>query len=299
MTMATRRREFRAMGTDVSLILGSDEDREVFVEAAFETEVIFAREEHRFSRFRGNSELSGVNAAAGEWTEVSPPFVELTRAAIAAAERSGGLFDPTVLHAVIGAGYDRDFDEVLTGARGALAPPEPCGRFREIELRRDAVRLPRGVGLDFGGIAKGWTVDLAATAAVEAGCTWALVNAGGDLRVAGRAPAASIAVEEPEDRSREIARLVVSDGAVATSSVARRAWGPGLHHVIDPRIGAPASSDVVQATVWAPTCAEAEVLSTWALLCGTACLGDIHGVLVTTDGRVLVNLPIDGEEGAA
>ena len=45
-----------------------------------------------------------------------------------------GLFDPTVLPALLAAGYVGDFDEVLAGARLALHPPEPCGRWLEIEV---------------------------------------------------------------------------------------------------------------------------------------------------------------------
>ena len=95
--------------------------------------------------------------------------------------------------------------------------------------------------MDFGGIAKGWAVDLAARSAIEAGLGWALVNAGGDIRVAGTTREAEIAIEDPFDRSKELARIVITEGAVATSSTTRRTWGPGLHHLIDPRTGEPAS----------------------------------------------------------
>ena len=135
------------------------------------------------------------------------------------------------------AGYDRDFDEVLAGARGALHPPEPCGRWNEVEVRQGAVRLPPGVGLDLGGIAKGWTVDLAAAGAVDAGLAWALVAAGGDLAIAGDAPSLEIPIEDPETLERPMATLRLDRGALATSSVAKRAWGPDLHHVIDPADG--------------------------------------------------------------
>ena len=124
------------------------------------------------------------------------------------------------------------------------------------------------MGLDLGGIAKGWTADLAANAAVEAGLAWALVSAGGDLRIAGDAPELDLTVEDPSRGGGALAALRLASGALATSTTVRRAWGDGLHHVIDPTTGAPADAPLVQATVWAPTCAEAEVLATWALLTG-------------------------------
>jgi hypothetical protein len=72
-----------------------------------------------------------------------------------------------VLDAVVAAGYDRDFDDVLAGARAALRPTRPCGRWREVVLDDDVLRLPPDVGLDLGGIAKGWTVDLAIAEALD------------------------------------------------------------------------------------------------------------------------------------
>ena len=131
-------------------------------------------------------------------------------------------------------GYDRDFDEVLAGARGMLHPPTPCGRWRDVTLRGDILRVPAGVGIDLGGIAKGWTADLAATGALETGLPWVVVNAGGDLRILGDAPAIDVAIEDPEDRAAEIGRLSIREGGLATSSIRSRSWGPGIHHVIDP-----------------------------------------------------------------
>ncbi len=284
------RHTFRAMGTDVTL-LGPEDATSVFGAVALTVEVTFAREEQRFSRFRGDSELTRANAAAGWWIGVSPGFEALVRQALEQAEATEGLFDPSVLDAVIAAGYDRDFDEVLAGARGALHPSRPCGRWREIELREGAIRLPRGVGLDFGGIAKGYTADLAALAAVGAGLPWALVNAGGDLRIAGDAPPIEVGIEDPGDREHFAARITLVEGALATSSVTARAWGEGLHHVIDPRTGAPSRGETLQATVWAPTCAEAEVRATWALLTGPEAAAAIPCAIATADGDLIMSFP--------
>ena len=214
------------------------------------------------------------------------------RLALDAAASTDGLFDPTVLGAMEAIGYDRDFDDVLAGARGVLHPSSPCGRWRDVVLEDDHLQLPAGVGLDLGGLVKGWTADAAATRAVEAGLPWVLVNAGGDLRIAGDAPRIDIAVEDPDDPASELGRLSVREGGVASSSTRSRSWGAGLHHVIDPRTGSPSATDLVQVTVTAPTCAEAEVLAKAVLLRGSGAAGDA-AVTVTTLGRVLVTVPIE------
>ncbi len=284
--MTRAHHSFRAMGTDVSL---TGPDDASFTRASEAVEAVFAREERRFSRFRDDSELSRVNLAAGRWTSVSAPFEALIGLALTQAPRTDGLFDPTVLHAMAAAGYDRDFDEVLAGARGALHPSQPCGRWREVATRPGEILLPAGVGLDLGGIAKGWTSDLAAEAAVREGLPWSLVSAGGDLRIVGEAPPIDVRIEDPGAPSETAATLGLDSGALASSSTLRRAWGPDLHHILDPRTGAPTDSPIVQSTVWASTCAEAEVLATWALLTGIAALDTAPCALVSRDGDLITN----------
>lgn len=296
--MELTRHHFRAMGTGIQVLAGAEDAARV-ADAVVRVRDTFERLERRCSRFRADSELTLVNRRAGRPTRLSPELAELVSLALAAARRTEGRFDPTVLDAVVAAGYDRDFDEVLMGARAALRPPRPCGRWREVRLRGDLLELPEGVGIDLGGLAKGWAVDRSAEAALAVGLRWVLVNAGGDLRLAGEPPSEGlpIGVEDPEDPSTEALRLHLTQGALATSSITRRAWGPGLHHLIDPRTGAPATTGVLQATVWAPTCAEAEVAAKDALLRGEVALREVPGVLVLEDGRVLTNL--DVAEGAA
>jgi thiamine biosynthesis lipoprotein len=250
--LATQRRSFRCMGTSVTLIAPLPGSRPVGArfEEAFEiVRRTFVREDERFSRFRNGTEISLVNASAGAWTSVSAPFLKVMQLALEAARITDGLFDPTVLPALLALGYDRDFDDVIAGARLALHPPEPCGRWQEIESNDGQIRLPPDVALDFGGIAKGWTVDKAARR-VKRFLPWALVDAGGDLRIVGRSPRGglSIGVEDPLDSGEEILRLRMERGALATSSVTMRSWGPGIHHLIDPRTGRPADTGVVEAT---------------------------------------------------
>ncbi len=281
---------FRAMGTRVRCI--GPAGHGAFEPAVANVRATFEREELRFSRFRGDSELSRVNAAAGSWATVSPPFAELVGFALAAWEQTDGRFDPTLLGAMVAAGYDRDFDEILAGARVELHAGKPAGGAGDVRLDGRRLRLPNGVALDLGGVAKGWTVDRAARAALAAGLPWALIEAGGDLRLDGEPPVGGleVAVEDPESSDTDVGRIVLEDGALATSSVTRRAWGPGLHHLIDPATGAPSTGPVLQATVWAPTCADAEIASKDALLGGEPSLDRGPALLVLRDGRIVTNI---------
>ncbi len=288
-----RRHRFRSMAMDIVLTgppAVTVTERRAFDEVAGAVERTFREIDARFSRFREDSELSIVNANAGRWQLVSVRFAEVVRRSLEAARATDGLFDPTVLPALLAAGYDRDYDELLAAPPRVSAEPGPPRRWRDVELDGRMLFLPQGAALDFGGIAKGWAVDRALECA--ASLPWALVDAGGDLAVGGRPPEPiAIGVADPHDAAIEIARLGLDGGALATSSVVGRSWGPGLHHVIDPRTWRPAATRVLQATVWAGTCAEAEVLATWALLRGPRALREVAGILLTIDGRVHTSMP--------
>jgi thiamine biosynthesis lipoprotein len=302
---------FRSMGTVVTLVAPRETGERTFRSAAAKVEHVFRREDRRFSRFRTDSELSRVNAAAGQWVQVSHPFAVLTERALRAATETDGLFDPTVLPALAAAGYDRDWaeveargdaeDEELAAIRREFAAlmikhSTACGAWREISLDGTNLRIPEGAALDFGGIAKGWTVDRAA--GKLSNLRWAIVNAGGDLRVVGTPPRAGleIGIEDPHDARAEALRLGLSLGALATTSVTVRAWGQGNHQVIDPRTSLPAMTEVVQATVWGETCADAEVWSKAALLRGPEILDWISASLVLASGEVVTNLPVADDE---
>jgi len=299
------RHSFKTMGTVVTLIAPHGTSERTFHRAAATVEHVFRREDRRFSRFRPESELSRVNAGAGQWIQVSRPFAVLTERSLRAAAETDGLFDPTVLPALAAAGYDRDWaeveargdaeDEELAAIRREFAAlmikhSTACGAWREIELDGRNLRIPEGAALDFGGIAKGWTVDRAADKLPN--LRWAIVNAGGDLRVVGTPPQAGleVGIENPHDANLEALRLGLSAGALATTSVTVRAWGQGNHHVIDPRTSLPAMTEVVQATVWGETCADAEVWSKAALLRGPDILDRVSASLVLANGQVVTNM---------
>jgi len=254
---------FRAMNTDIRLAV-LDDDQALLERAA----AVFTSYERTLSRFDPASELSALNRAGERPTVVSP----LLCAALAAADQlrraTGGLYNPAVLPALEAAGYDRSFE--LLAERAApgpssdtalLPPPQPY----RLDAPRRLVQLAPGVRLDLGGIGKGLAVDAAAD--LLRGQPGFLVDAGGDVRLGGQSPNGGlwcVGVQDPLDLERDLAVLVVSDCAVATSSVGRRRWSAGggvRHHLIDPRTGRSAESDALAATVVGPSCATAEV---WA-----------------------------------
>jgi thiamine biosynthesis lipoprotein len=244
------------------------------------------RLERTWSRFLPDSELSRANASPGTWVPVSPETVLLVRRALEARDRTGGLYDPTLLHEVVGAGYARSFDRLASDpgsgrdasgdvATDLEAAERAAAGVVELDPVGGALRVAVGCGFDPGGIGKGTAADLVVGELLEAGADGACVNVGGDLRVAGAGPAGAdwvVAVEDPRDPASSVAELVLADGALATSSRCRRCWtgpdGRPAHHLIDPRTGRPAQTPVLAATVVAATGWQAEALAKAAFLGG-------------------------------
>ncbi|HEX9117315.1 MAG TPA: FAD:protein FMN transferase [Anaerolineae bacterium] len=292
------------MTTDIELLLDATPTPSVDAALA-EVEAFFMSVEQRFSRFLEDSELSVLNRSenAGRPVPVSPELARLVQLAVAAARRSDGVFDPTVIAALEAAGYDRSID--LIRAQGAafprpLAADDRPGRWREIQVRQDArgswlVLRPEGQRLDLGGIAKGWAADRGAGMLRPLGP--GVVNAGGDMRAWGDQPGADTgtgwlaAVDHPLTAGVDVAWLHVRDGAVATSSVVTRRWAGG-HHLIDPRTGSPADTNLLSVTALAPTAAEAEVAAKVVLVLGRvpglewlAGEADVEALLAGADGQ--------------
>ena len=282
---------FRAMGTDAHLaVVGGDD-------AMLRDGEQHVRElEGLWSRFLDTSELSGLNRHAGSVVVVSPQTFELVTKAVAAWRRTGGRFDPTVGAALAAHGYDRTFTEVVRSVAPAPDPslrPAPGPGDIGLVSGVNAIIMPVGVSLDAGGIGKGLAADLIAQALLASGADGALVNLGGDLRAVGRPPSSegwSITVPDPLQPDRELLRLAIPEGAVATSSRLRRRWrttSGEAHHLIDPSTGRPAETDVVAVTVVAGEAWWAEALTKALFLGGPAALEDIddvHAVVVTADG---------------
>jgi thiamine biosynthesis lipoprotein len=233
--------------------------------------------ERRWSRFRPESEISRMNRHAGEHVVVSPETFLLVERAKQGWVHTGGLFDPTVLPALRAAGYDRDFRAVRSHApaiRTVDPGPSPGCEHVECDALLRAITVPPGVEVDPGGIGKGLAADLVTEELLDAGAHGALVNVGGDLRVRGEAPrggAWDVAVHDPARPAREVARIALSDGAVATSSRAQRCWSTRtglMHHLIDPRTGRPGATRFATATAVAADGWWAEVVTKAVLIGG-------------------------------
>lgn len=213
--------------------------------------------ERLMSFHQPDSALSQLNrlASAGP-VSVHPWLRWALRHALRVAAASGGLFDPCVAHHLVALGHLPD----------PGLPPACWGTWRDLEVLEDGrVRFARPLLIDLGGIAKGLAVDLAVHALLRAGCSLALVNAGGDLR---RHGAGTETVHRRTARGFEPLAML-GNGAVATSAAqGQRPAGLAqpLGRIIDPHSGRAWLGASV--SVAAPSCVMADALTKVAALAG-------------------------------
>jgi FAD:protein FMN transferase len=283
------RMRLEAFGT-VGIVAVADAERlESAVAAVRQTVEEFDR---ACSRFRADSELSALNARAGTNVEVGPVLLDAVTAALRAARLTGGDVDPTVGGALIALGYDRDLASLGDGygphpphpppppgsapRPGSLSPVGiPGWRTVQVDPERSTIRLGPGVTLDLGATAKALAADRAAAAAHAVAQCGVLVSFGGDLAIAGPAPADGWRVRVTDDHRAGVDApgqwIVLESGGLATSSTTVRRWWTeaGMaHHLVDPSTGRSAESVWRTVSVSAASCLDANIASTASIIRG-------------------------------
>ncbi len=260
---------FRAMNSEIVLLAESEVSR---AQAGFAAAREFIEaSERRFTRFSEASELSSLNRSAGHWFQASPDLFHVIQEALLYFHKTHGLFDPSILPNLRRAGYVQSMDEIRrlgAAPQPASQPPASTSAFDALELHEadSSIRLPAGMQIDLGGIAKGWIAERAAHLLSQYASACA-VSAGGDMFLIGYPDGKEfweVGLEDPRDPQVDLLVLEAQAGAIATSSVVKRAWkqaGLSRHHLIDPRTGEPANTAWLSVTVLAPHTAAAETFA--------------------------------------
>lgn len=232
-----------------------------------------------WSRFRDDSVVTRISRSPGRHALPADagPLLDWYRELYLG---TAGRVSPLIGRTMESLGYDAGYR--LTAA-DAIAPVPAW----DDAVSWDGTHLDtvRPVLLDIGAAGKGYLVDLVADLLEELGMTMYVVDGSGDL-VARGATSERIALEHPADPSKAIGVVPLRDGALAASATNRRAWGDGLHHVIDAVSGLP-TAGVVATWVLAPDALHADGLA-------TALFFEPSADLLTRDGVSYVRMFADG-----
>ena len=268
-----RHLEFSAMGTACSIKFRLEDNRDAW---QFGADVLgwIGGFEAKFSRYRQDSEVSKINAAAGErWVGIDDETSHMLDLAESLHRRTKGILDPTLLPLQLVWDW-RKVRERLP-ENGEVAEALALTGWSKLERRPGAVRLPmRGMGLDFGGFGKEYAVDYVARMAAERGITDALVDFGRDIFAMGgngKQPFWHVGIEDGAKPGNCWGGLAVSDRAVSASGDYARFFthdGKRYGHILDPRTGWPVTNGMRAVTVVAGSCLEAGAYSTAVFVLG-------------------------------
>ncbi|MBF4571710.1 FAD:protein FMN transferase [Herbiconiux sp. VKM Ac-1786] len=230
-----------------------------------------------YSRFRPDSLVTALarGAASVEFPADAEPLFELYDRLHAATD---GAVDPLVGARLEQLGYDANYS-LRASPAGESSIPDARARPRwsTTVTRASAspgsgvtVSAPAGTVIDLGAAGKGYLVDLVATVLRDAGHREYVVDGSGDLAHSGGAPV-RVGLEHPLDPRKAIGVAEFAGLSLCASASNRRAWGDGLHHIVDPRTGSPAR----------------EVIATWVVASSTALADGLATALFFTGAHQL------------
>ena len=284
---------FQAMGgTNEIQIFANDEIRAKNAADRVIEEV--QRIEDKFSRYKEDSAVSRINAAAGhEAIEVDSEISGLLNYADACFHQSQGLFD-------ISSGVLRkawNFSKCGLPSAESINELLPLVGWNKVSWKSPKLHLMlKGMELDFGGIGKEYAVDRCAAILMESGFANSLINLAGDIRVCGPRvdnSAWNIGITDPRDGVSLLGAIALKSGAIATSGNYERFIeidGKRYSHLLNPKTGWP-SQGLQSVTAIADSCLVAGSITTTAMLKGKngeRYLKDlgVPYVIVTSDGDV-------------
>jgi thiamine biosynthesis lipoprotein len=263
------------------------------------------------STYKPTSEVSQVNARAADGPmQISKELFDLLVTAKEYSVITDGAFDITYASV----GYLYDFRKHVRPNEEQIDKALPAVNFRHVLLdpKQQTVQFSqKGVRIDLGGIAKGYSVDRGIDVLKSRGFTRMYVSAGGDSRIVGDrfGKPWMVGIRDPRKGEGEvITRIPLVDAAISTSGDYERFFeeaGVRYHHIIDPRTGHSASK-VRSATIIGPYAMRTDGLSKTAFVLGPEKameiynrIDDIDAIIVKLDGTVIYSKGIEPAHGVA
>lgn len=251
-----------------------------------------------------DSEIWALDHSGGAWVDLSPETAELLDQALALCALTDGALDLTAYPAVRAWGFTTG--DYRVPAREELEALVPLIDYTRLELDAAGARarLPEGMELDLGAVAKGYAGALLARQLREAGTASALLSLGGNIQAVGARPDGSpwrIAIQDPaQDGQAALGVVEIVDQAVVTSGGYQRYFeedGTRYWHIMDPDTAAPARGGLSSVTVIGADGTVCDALSTALFVMGAERAADfwrdhpeleVELILTAEDGSVQI-----------
>lgn len=219
-----------------------------------------------FSDYQEESEVSKLSetAGSGQKIAVSSELWEVLQFSKKLSKKSKGAFDVTI--GPLSKLWRRAFRQQEFPEITKILEAKELVDYRQIKLypKGHRVRLGKaGMHLDFGGIAKGFTVDAVYQILQANGIAQALVDGGGDIYAGAPPPGASAWEIELFSEAQDRQQIHLTNRAIASSGSTYKylEWqGQRYSHIVDPRTGLGVTgNDIIN--VSAPNCMQADAFA--------------------------------------
>ena len=268
-------RNFTVMGTFAhTVIYGKPELTE---KASDKIAEIFSTIEKTCNIFDPKSEISRLNQSAhAKAFKCSPLLWNVFNTSRSAYDVSGGAFDVSARPLMQLWGFYRKRGDTLPTAKEVKDAQEKTGLNKVLfDDKNHTVKFTvPDMSIDFGGIAKGIAVQIAAQQIQEMGIKHGLIDLGGNMFCLGRPPAPkkfyTIGIRDPLTKNKICGKLSLRNQAVATSgNYERYVTIKGRHytHIMNPKTGRPVE-DMLSVSVLSLNAGDSDFLSTTIFIRG-------------------------------
>lgn len=247
----------------------------------------------RMSIYESTSEISSLNHMAGSSSlSISPEIYDLIRRSIAYSKLTNGAFDITALPLKK---IWQTVEQIPTEAQ--IYRAKKLVNYRNIVFSDNKIMLKySGMGVDLGGIAKGFAVDKVVELLKSRGIASGVINFGGSVFVLGEER--SVGIQTPfGKKGTYIGTIRVKNKAVVTSGAYenyRVINGTAYQHIIDPHTGYPVNNELLAVTLIGAKAEELDALATGVCVMGIQKGYDllkkrqIDAIFIKKDGSVLL-----------
>lgn len=247
----------------------------------------------RMSIYESTSEISSLNHMAGSSSlSISPEIYDLIRRSVAYSKLTNGAFDITALPLKK---IWQTAEQIPTEAQ--IYHAKKLVNYRNIVFSDNKIMLKySGMGVDLGGIAKGFAVDKVVELLKIRGIASGVINFGGSVFVLGEER--SVGIQTPfGKKGTYIGTIRVKNKAVVTSGAYenyRVIDGTAYQHILDPHTGYPVNNELLAVTLIGAKAEELDALATGVCVMGIQKGYDllkkrqIDAIFIKKDGSVLL-----------
>lgn len=245
-----------------------------------------------------------INDEAGiKPVKVDDDTYNIVKKSLEYSKLSNGLFDISV--GPIVKLWNIGLPEARVPSQEEITEKLPLIGYNDIEIddTNKTVFLKRkGMMIDLGGIAKGYTADVISDMLTEEGVKSAIINLGGNVFAHGKKINGDdwkIGIQDPfTERGGIVGTITTSNKSVVTSGIYERYYeenGVKYHHILNPSTGYPYDNEIAGITIVSDKSTDGDALSTSVFAMGVEegmnfvnTLDSIDAIFITKDYKVYI-----------